>query len=87
MLFGKKLPEVQDPKAGKPTPEGIHDFRDPSQPTLTTMGWVVAAILLPLPAITLWVLHRVDKWPTPCLYFAVWVVAAIVVGFLAGALA
>ena len=80
MLDGREIP---DPKS-QPKPEGIHDFRDPYEPTLTTMGWVVAAILLPLPAVTLWALHRFGKWPSPCLYFGAWAGIVMIASFLAG---
>ena len=83
MLDGKNIP---DPKS-QPTPEGIHDFRDPYERTLTTLGWVVAAILMPIPSVVLWFLHRVGYWPHPCSYFVAWTVIGFVVLFLAGFLA
>lgn len=68
------------PKIGEGSSSGIHDFRDPWQPTLTPSGWVIGAILLLLPTIVLWLLHRMGAWPSPCKYYAIWTVVLLVAG-------
>ena len=72
------------PKIGERQATGIHDNRDPWQPTLTPNGWFLGAVLLLLPTIVLWFLHRMGIWPSPCPYYGIWTVVLLVAAVCAG---